>query len=232
MRFSSALLCWLPSFTTKPKIEAYHATTLAVPHRVLAPVTTGFTDLSAGLGTPEYLAEIPIDAVPPAALQGIGTGRPAEAMDADAGMASAPAKSRRLLEDEIGSLALAPHDDARISPDFYKKIRFLDYPKIAEEFAAWMMSSPRTAFLIGWPITVDELLDIAHGAFQEETLIVIESRNNFLEALAKRPEVRRENKRVRSDRDDRRWDKKRVYRFLTADQIAHQTKSDGLRCVA
>lgn len=184
--------------------------------------------MSAGIGSPlnaaptprGELAQAPSAESGASQLTSASVGNLRQRVSADIGT------PRRLLEQDVGCFEFVPHDDANIPPERYQWLRFLTYDEIADEFVKWMQTSPRTAFLLGWAITVEELWNIAYDVFQYETYIVIESRNNFLSALAKRPDVKRvRNKRVRSDRDDRRWEKTTVYRFLTAEQIASENSA-------
>lgn len=127
----------------------------------------------------------------------------------------------RLLGCGVRPLLFVPMDDPAIPPERYKTLRFLPYSEIAEAFVEWMLTDPRTAYLIGWPIAAYEVWTLAEEVFCPATKIAIESRNNFFAALAKRPEVNRtRNKRVRNDAGG--WSKTTVYRFLTSDQRAER----------
>lgn len=60
------------------------------------------------------------------------------------------------------------------------------------------------SFLIGWPVTVDEVWETLAVVFQQETIILIHSPNNFLMALKKQDRVERQhNKHLRYGRERR-----------------------------
>jgi hypothetical protein len=179
--FPSALLRRLPFFTVKRKVEAHQPASApaAVPEQVSAPIEAACGDSSADVGTSRQIGSSRKDEVLPQASAGVGT---PQRQSSDSGMPKAVASAdiglpRRLLEEDLGSFAFTPHDDEKIHPDRYQLLQFLSYGEIADEFVKWVQSSPRTAFLRGWPVTVDEVWDLASSVFQYETYITIESRN-------------------------------------------------------
>ncbi|MCK9361814.1 hypothetical protein M0Q28_06365 [Patescibacteria group bacterium] len=162
---------------------------------------------------------------------GIGASGPASA-DVNAPLTSASADiglPRRLLEDDIDCcFYFSAPDDRDLPASCYSLQRHLTYDEIADEFVKWMRSSSRTAFLIGWPVTVDEVWDSLAVAFQRETYILIQSRNNFLEALGKQHGVKRQrNKHLRHG-----IGKTTVYRFMPAGGVTARTAMTQARNAA
>lgn len=193
---------WLQTFSSKEEGYARQgAASVGDPRQVSAPVGTTHNPAFITAGAAAPTQNICVDA--------------SQIASAGVGM------SRRLLQEDVSiEYSFSPPDEVEIPPDLYRLLRFLTPDEIAKAFVEWMQTETRTAHLIGWPVTVDDVWKLAK-LFGRESYIVIESRNNFQEALANRPEV----KRMRNKHRPHGAGKTTVYRFSAADeQIARSER--------